>query len=191
MVPKLRIEVSMLKEIISPGESIPSWYGIAFIEEPWGNAICYPFGIHIAVRWARLLYESIQIPRRAWWEQRLQAANLVGYKEGLEVGKAMGANIDDRQVFSKSQLNRRIAVAVGRNNEVIREPIDEAWARGYRIGWEAALTKIEEIADMDADERRKLIADREAALAESVDPNEAQARRAESDKYSEVLQEDA
>ena len=163
MVPKLRRDIGFVQSI-EPGGGIPRGYGVAWIEPGGWNAICFPYGIHIAMRWLRLLYEAVQIPRRTWWENRLFDASDLAYDRGVVIGKSMGTKIDGKQVFSKSQLNRHIAVAVGENNAVVREPIDEAWARGYRIGWEAALTKLEQLVDMDADERRKLIEAREAAL---------------------------
>lgn len=195
MRPKLRIDVSPLKEVLEPGDSIPSWYGVAFIEEPWGNAVCYPFGLHIAVRWARLLYEAIQIPRRTWWEKRLMDASDLAYDRGVVIGKSMGTNIDGKQVFSKSQLNRHIAIAVDRNNAIARQPAEQA----FHDGWNAALAKIETFLEMDAETRAQTVAMQEAERQKrqkgqevrGIDENEAQARRAESDKYSEELQRHA
>ncbi len=193
---RLRIKVSALQEVLHPGDDIPNWYGISWIEPGGWNAICYPFGLHIAVRWLRLLYEAVQIPRRAWWEKRLMDAGDLAYDRGVVIGKSMGTNIDGINVFSKSQLNRRMAVARDENNQVQREPIDQAFGRGFQEGWAGALDKIGELAGMDPDERLALAAQRAsridalaAAQVEDIDENEAQARRAESDKYSEVLQE--
>ena len=154
-------------QAIEPGQGIPRGYGVAWIEPGGWTAICYPFGLHIAVRWLRLLYEAVQIPRRTWWEKRLLDASDLAYDCGVVIGKSLGPKIDSKQVFSKSQLNRRIAVAVGKNNAIVREPLDEAFDRGYRIGWEAALTKLLEFADLSPEQRRKLIEKREAALAEA------------------------
>lgn len=177
MVPKLRRNIGIF-QAVEPGEGIPRGWGVAWIEPGGWTAICFPYGLHIVMRWLRLLYEGVMIPRKTWWEKRLLDAGDVGYERGVVIGKSMGG-------ITREDCNKRIAVAVGENNAVQREPIDEAWARGYRIGWEAALVKIENLADMDADQRRKLIEEREALMAKrvagdvEVDPNEAQAERAE------------
>ena len=131
---KLRINVSALQEIINPGDGIPSWYGVAWIEPGGWNAVCYPYGLHIAVRWLMLLYHAVQLPRRTWWEKRLMDARDEGYDRGVVIGKSMVARIDDKQVFSRSQLNRHIAVAVDTANSIKRLPNDEAYKLGYRIG---------------------------------------------------------
>ena len=125
-------------QAVEPGEGIPRGYGVAWIEPGGWTTICFPYGLHIVMRWLRLLYESVRMPRKAWWERRLIDAEAGGYERGLRVGKLVGSfevpRIDDKHVFSRSQLNRHIAVAVDTANSIKRLPNDEAYKQGYRIG---------------------------------------------------------
>ncbi len=138
-------------QAVEPGEGIPRGYGVAWIEPGGWTAICFPYGLHIAARWLRLLYESVRIPRRTWWEKRLLEASDVGYERGVHIGKLLGSTttIDDKHVFSRSQLNRHIAIAVDTANSIKRLPNDEAYRRGYRIG-QAELREQHEADDQDA-----------------------------------------
>ena len=136
-LPGLRRDIGIF-QAVEPGEGIPRGYGVAWIEPGGWTAICFPYGLHIVMRWLRLLYESVQMPRKAWWERRLLNAEAGGYERGLRVGKLVGSfevpRIDDKHVFSRSQLNRHIAVAVDTANSIKRLPNDEAYKQGYRIG---------------------------------------------------------
>ncbi len=135
---KLRREVSFLKQVLGEGDEIPMWWGIAWVEPINGKAICYPYGIHLLVRWAYLGYFSIMAPRRTNWELKLRAVRDEGWEEGLIVGRRY-PEFDGVHVFNKAQVNVRIANAVSQANAIKRIPSDKAYEQGYRIGYAEAV----------------------------------------------------
>ncbi len=113
---KLRKEFSVQKQVI-PGDAVPMWYGVAWVEPISGKAICYPFGVHIAVRWAKLLYYALMAPRRTWWELRFREVRDEGFWAGVKVARANPNPPDGKTVFSKSQLRRITAQESGKASQ--------------------------------------------------------------------------
>jgi hypothetical protein len=134
---KLRREVSFLKQALSEGDEIPMWWGIAWVEPINGMAVCYPYGLHLLIRWAYLGYFSIMAPRRTNWELKLRAVRDEGWDAGLEVGRRY-PDFDGVFVFNRAQVNVRIANAVSQANQIKRIPQDVAYKQGYRIGYAEA-----------------------------------------------------
>ncbi len=176
---KLRKEFNLMKQAI-PGERIPMWYGVAWVEPIWSKAVCYPFGIHLLVRWAKLLYYSLMAPRRTWWEEKLHDARQQGFEAGRDFALA-NLNVDGKRIFSRSQLRR---ITAQTNAQARRE--------GYQEALDFISARLEADGKSSKEVRTMLAAKRaEREQLGPVDENEAQAKRAESDKYSETLQDDA
>lgn len=65
---------------IYQGDAIPHWYGVAYYDFARDTAVCYPFGVHLLVRWARSVY---------WWlvwkrPSRVESELMKAYKYGRE-----------------------------------------------------------------------------------------------------------
>lgn len=116
-LPNLRKTLTM-RQYAQEGESIPDWYGVAYADPSSATAICYPMPLHFIYRWARLAYYAFMLPRPAWWEVRFQKMRKEGYADGFTHAKAFAEYTSEREL-----------------------------KKSYNEGWNAALAKIEELAD--------------------------------------------
>jgi hypothetical protein len=116
-LPELRKTLTM-RQMVPEGDGVPDWYGVAYADPMTGNAICYPMPLHFIYRWARLAYYAFMLPRPAWWEKRFREMRKQGYKDGFTHAQAYA------EFAKQSELDK-----------------------SYNDGWNAALAKIEELAD--------------------------------------------
>ncbi len=103
----------MMKKTIPDFESIPQWYGVAYYDHLMRWSICYPFGVHLLVRWAHSLYWWLVWKRPQAWEcELLEAANKArkqaseaAYDAGFATGKRVGIEIGYNTLYDEIEAS--------------------------------------------------------------------------------------
>lgn len=111
---------------VCAGDTIPNWYGISYYDYAKNTAVCYPFGVHLLVRWGHSLYWWLVWKRPSRRENDIQHAGLEGYTRGQNYGFDSGYKA---------------------GFEHARAAAEESYRKGYRRGGQVARDYI--LAEMD------------------------------------------
>lgn len=79
-----------LRRFVPDGAMPPRSYGVAWHDWARDGRVCYPFGLHLLVRWGVDVYWALLRKRSRGWERELRRAREEGRKEGHERGWALG-----------------------------------------------------------------------------------------------------
>ena len=71
------------------GQSIPRFYGMAWVDVATRTYTAFPIPFHWLARWGRSLWWRFKVPiSKSWWEQKMDGAfaegRLGAYKDGQE-----------------------------------------------------------------------------------------------------------
>lgn len=105
----------MFKKIISEGEMIPEFYGIAYRDFSRREVVCYPIVINLIIRYLRELYFIIAIPAGlSRSEHIVQAAYRQGYNDGLEAAerKKDDGIMDELEGYIMGYLRRNLVAHI-------------------------------------------------------------------------------
>ncbi len=76
-----------IRKVINQAEVVPPWYGLAYRDLIRAQAIAYPIGLHLVVRWSRDLWYRFILPKPLWMERRMLEVRKTAYQEGFADGR--------------------------------------------------------------------------------------------------------